>query len=398
MRAGLFLDALAADHDVTLLVVPVSGPPARAWPAFVRSRTEARACLDLSPAEDPGYQAAAATESSRRLAALRAYPRPVLARFGGAAAIEVARQAIGHGPFDAVHVFRLYLAPFLDAVPERPRAVLDLDDDEVETRRRLAALHGARGETALMVLEAAEADKYGALERAWLERFAHVLVCSERDRKALAARTRHSGIATIPNGVRCDEPVTARRDPLEAADQPFRLLFVGTLGYLPNVDAATTLCRDILPRLRGLGSRDVRVDLVGAHPAPSITDLARLDGVEIHADVPSVTPFYERAGAAVTPLRAGGGTRIKLLEAFARGVPVVTTSIGAEGLEVDAERHLLVAEDPDGLARACARLMRETGLAGRLRAEALRLVAARYDAVVVSEAIRRLFREGLAAV
>ncbi len=398
MRAGLFLDALAADHDVTLLVVPVSGPPARAWPAFVWSRTEARACLDLSPSEDPSYQAAAATASSRRLAALRAYPRPVLARFGGAAAIEVARQAIGHGPFDAVHVFRLYLAPFLDAVPERPRAVLDLDDDEVETRRRLAALHGARGETALMVLEAAEADKYGALERAWLERFAHVLVCSERDRKALAARTRHSGIATIPNGVRCDEPVTARRDPLEAAGQPFRLLFVGTLGYLPNVDAATTLCRDILPRLRGLGSRDVRVDLVGAHPAPSITDLARLDGVEIHADVPSVTPFYERAGAAVTPLRAGGGTRIKLLEAFARGVPVVTTSIGAEGLEVDAERHLLVAEDPDGLARACARLTRETGLAGRLRVEALRLVAARYDAVVVSEAIRRLFREGLAAV
>ena len=119
--------------------------------------------------------------------------------------------------------------------------------------------------------------------------------------------------------------------------------------------------------------------------------------MRVHADVACAAPFYEQADAAVVPLRAGGGTRIKLLEAFAHGVPVVSTSVGAEGLDVEAGRHLLIADDPAGLADACRRLMEEPGLADRLRAEALRLVAARYATGRVVEVIRRLVRDGLAA-
>jgi glycosyltransferase involved in cell wall biosynthesis len=391
MRAGLFLDALATDHAVTLLVVPVSGPPAAAWPPFVRARTARRASVDLVGRDDPAFRSAAA--GARPVAALRAYPCPALARFGTPSTVAAARQAIGGGTFDVVHILRLYLAPFLDAAAGRRLAVLDLDDDEVETRRRLAALHAARGEAASMTLEAAEGDKYRDLERAWLPRFDRVLVCGDGDRARVEARTDHPGVSTIPNAVRRQRRARAARS-RRADAGPFRLLFVGTLGYAPNVDAATTLCREVLPRLRASAARAIVVDLVGARPAPAIAELARLDGVEVHADVADVAPFYGRADAVVAPLRAGGGTRIKLLEALQLGVPTVSTSAGAEGLGVTPERHFLVAEDADGLALACRRLMEEPALSRRLRAEGRRLVAARYDAGRVAQAIRKLFGAG----
>jgi glycosyltransferase involved in cell wall biosynthesis len=396
MRAGLFLEALAADHEVHLLVVPVSGPPADVWPPFVVSRTAQRTCLDLESFEDPRFRAALAGERANQVASRRAYPGPALARFSTAAAVEAAALTLALPAVDVVHVLRLYLAPFVAAAPGRPLAVLDLDDDEVETRRRLAALHAGRGEAGLMTLEAAEAAKYRDLERAWLGRFDAVLVCSERDRAAVAGRSGHPRVCAIPNGARRAEPAALRPD-AGRDDQPFRILFVGTLGYFPNVDAATTLCRDVLPRLQANAPRAVVVDLVGARPAPAVVALAETPGVRVHADVQRLGPFYERADAVVVPLRAGGGTRIKLLEAFAHGVPVVSTSVGVEGLDVEPGRHLLVADDAEGLAAACRLLMEDRALGHRLGAEAVRLVATRYDARRVVDAIRSFLRDGVTA-
>jgi glycosyltransferase involved in cell wall biosynthesis len=289
---------------------------------------------------------------------------------------------------------RLYLAPFVAAFrgtdPGGPRTVIDLDDDEVDTRRQIAALHVRLSRSALMTLEAAEADKYRTLEGQWLSRFDDVLVCSERDRTAVAARSGHSAVHVVPNAVRRLDSVAP---PPDAGDGICRLLFVGSLGYFPNVDAATVLCREVLPRLRARIRRDVRVDLVGNGPSPAVMELAGIAGVSVHPDVASVTPFYARALAAIVPLRAGGGTRLKILEAFAHGVPVVSTPAGAAGLAVVAGQHLLVAEEPDGLAEACERLLAAPTLADRLRTEALRLVATRYDAAIVSDGIRTLFKE-----
>ena len=233
MRAGLFLEALAADHEVSLLVVPVSGSPADGWPSFVAARTSRRVRLELAGFEDPAFRAAAAGAGARQVAGLRAYPRPVLARFSVAAAVQAARRTLGPEACDAVHVLRLYLAPFVDAAPGTPPAVLDLDDDEVETRRRIASLHAVRGEAALMTLEAAEADKYRDLERAWLGRFDALLVCSERDRAAVVARTGHPRVCAAPNGVRQADPAGALLDARDG-ERPFRLLFVGNARVSPQ--------------------------------------------------------------------------------------------------------------------------------------------------------------------
>jgi glycosyltransferase involved in cell wall biosynthesis len=150
------------------------------------------------------------------------------------------------------------------------------------------------------------------------------------------------------------------------------------------------LCREILPELRARIAREVCVDLVGSKPASSIQELASISGVSVHADAADVGPFYRAANIAVVPLRAGGGTRVKILEAFAHGVPVVSTSIGAEGLRVVPDRHLLTADGTSGMVDACARLLGNPGLADRLRTDAHALVASEYEISIIVRRIRAL--------
>src|SRR5262249_33245415 len=138
-----------------------------------------------------------------------------------------------------------------------------------------------------------------------------------------------------------------------AIEGPLRLLFVGTLGYFPNADAVSFLSREVLPALDRIGSREARVDVIGACDTGALGDLRLDPRLRIHGFLEDLAPLYASADAAVVPLRAGGGTRIKILEAFAHGVPVVSTSIGAEGLDVVADVHLLLADEAESFARAC---------------------------------------------
>jgi glycosyltransferase involved in cell wall biosynthesis len=402
MRAGLFLDALAADHDVSLLVVPVLGPGAPVGvPEFVTRRSVRTVVVPVEGRLDPDYDRILRLgDPRRRIAALRAYPAPALCRFVTPEAVRAAATAVGTG-FDALHVMRLYLAPFaaphLDALaaPGRSWASLDLDDDEPTTHRRLAALRALHAHGAAAALEAAEATKYEVLERRWLRRFGQVFVCSEVDRAAVQGRTGHERVEIVPNAVRipAGRGLARPRSKVSA----FRLLFVGSLGYFPNEDAALVLCREVLPRLRARAGRPVRVQLAGSRPPPAVTGLTTIPGVAVTADPPAVAPFYRAADAVIVPMRAGGGTRVKLLEAFAHRVPAVATSIAAEGLAVEAGRHLLVADDPDGLADACLSLMRGPGRAHELVARAARLVSSRYALPRVVATIRRLTAAPVAA-
>src|SRR5205823_13362 len=118
------------------------------------------------------------------------------------------------------------------------------------------------------------------------------------------------------------------------------VLFVGNCSYPPNIDAARWLCTAIVPLLRARLGRPVRVVVVGSSVDRSVYELGQLPGVAIVADAPSVTPWYRSARIAVAPLRAAGGTRLKILEAFAHRRPVVSTSLGADGLPVVDGKHL----------------------------------------------------------
>jgi glycosyltransferase involved in cell wall biosynthesis len=396
MRASMVLEALAVDHNVYLLVIPVHGSVGRAGAAREISRWCAGvAVLEVADHEHPLFRLIArVNDPHQRLAGYRAYPRPSLCRFATSDAIREVTRAFPAVTFSAIHVFRLYLAPFvepyLSAGPgTRPICGLDLDDHESRRARRLAALYEAAGDEIAAAIERSEADKYAVMERQTLPRFDHVYVCSEADRLEIARQCGCGNLLVLPNGVRIPVRRLGKR-----GREPFTFLFVGNLGYYPNDDAATFFCSEVLPRLRALAKGAFRVMLVGSSPSRRVMALAAHPEVTVAGAVRDVADGYRQADAVVVPIRAGGGTRIKLLEAFSYGRPVVSTTIGAEGIEVRHGVELLLGDTPGDFAARCAELMKRPALRRRLTERAFEFVTARHGPPTLLERLRRAGRPG----
>ena len=170
-----------------------------------------------------------------------------------------------------------------------------------------------------------------------------------------------------------------------------RIVFVASMDYHANVDAAVYFAHDVWPLIyQGVLQRDaeLRFTIVGRSPTPEVLALRSLPGIEVTGTVPDVRPYYREAVAVVVPLRVGGGTRLKILEAMAAGVPVVSTTLGAEGLEVDPGRDLLTADTPAAIADAIASLRDQPQRWRQLSDAGRTLVARTYDWRIVGD---RLF-------
>ncbi len=387
MRAGMMLEALAADHDVYLQVIPVAGGAAEP-PRPIGRRCAGLDVQSLAGRADPLFGLIGRIrEPEARRAALARYPRPALCRFATTAAVSAARGAFPGVSFDEVHVFRLYMAPFVAPLmggPAGPICRLDLDDVESRTRERLAALHAADGGEEAAALERSEALKFAVMERAYLPRFDRVYVCSPSDRQVVAGACPDARLAVVPNGVRLPPPSPARAH----GRAPFTFIFVGNLGYAPNEDAAVHFCAEILPRVRAAVRAPVRVLIVGPGAGPRVQALAG-DAIAVTGAVPDVAPYYADADAAIVPIRAGGGSRIKLLEALAHRRPVVSTVMGAEGIAVRNGREALLAESPAEFAAACARLAGDPALARALARRGRAFAVAHHAPQRILDLLRR---------
>ena len=394
MRAGVSLEALAADHEVVLLVLPIAGAADPSHlPAWAARHAARVLVLPVDGSGDTQFGLIArvrdAGARARRCSSIparccrgsRRRARSPRRRGSSPASPSTWSTCIASTSHRSR---RRFVAARADG---RPVTVLDLDDDEPRTRRSLSALHALRGRAEAAAMEAAEADKYASFEREWLPRFDRLLVCSEADRAAAAARMSPDRIAVIPNAVRPPEP-PALRQPREE----FGFLLVGSFGYAPNEDAALFFAEDIWPRLVAESPRPVRAVLAGAGPTPAVVGLGRMPGIAVTGPVDTMAPCYAGADAAINPIRAGGGTRIKAIEAFAHGVPLVSTSIGAEGLDVEHERHVLIADGAADFARACLRLVREPWLGRALAEQAHALLPRALRLAPVTQRLRAVYR------
>jgi glycosyltransferase involved in cell wall biosynthesis len=380
MRAGVVLDALADDFDVVVVVMPVVGEPSFAVPVPQHFP------VHVLPLTDP--HGLATRDVPARLARMTADPKPALFRFATPEARAAARATWSGRRFDVVHVFRLYLAPFardfLDApAGARPACWLDLDEMESETHVQIAALHERSGQPVPATVERIEAAKYVEAEREYLPLFDRVFVCSEPDR-VRAAELCGDRAVVLPNAVR----LPVREIPPFDPHAPFTFLFAGSLGYYPNEDAVAFFCEEVLPRLRSAAGRPFRVVIAGSEPSPRTRQLTSHPEVSLLPNVRDMAAAYRDAGAAVVPIRAGGGTRIKILEAFAHRRPVVSTTAGARGLDVVPGEHLLVADSAGDLARCCLRLMEEPHTGAALAERAWRWVQAHHTVENVRERLR----------
>lgn len=297
---------------------------------------------------------------------------------------EVSRKIVAAArdwPPDVVYCDHLSMAEY--ALPLGVPVVYDAHNVEYAILERFAA---TRSNPLARAAAAVEWRRVRAYEGDVCRRSRLVLVVSEVDRAVLTGLAGPSArFATVPIAV--DGSGVA---PIHALSAEPRVLFLGGLHWPPNADALVSFVRDIWPRVRTARS-DATLTSIGRddHPAAGICRAA--PAVTVAGWVPDIDPFVRQSRVLVVPMRAGSGMRVKILEAMARGLPVVSTAVGCEGIDIVPGRHLLVEDDPSRFADAVARVLNDDVLAASLAAEARALVMAKYDVAAVSSALLRAF-------
>lgn len=357
-RAFQQLDALARLGDVTLVLPDAIAARAAAEGVDLSALPVAR--LVTRPQRTRVQVRRAALDRARDpLTRLWHLARLPDARDTAALAADVPRVRASLGPdrFDLAFAFRMVSALWLESLglPPAGLRLFDLDDIEsVAARRGLDGPDPTRGIWRWRY--AAHARWLARTEARLIAAYDATLVCSEGDRAKLPHPDR---LLVIPNGVPFGDP------PPPAPPGPFQGLFVGTLSYRPNAEGLRWFVAEAWPRVRG-ALPDARLAIVGIDPPADIAAMDGQGGIVVHGRVPDVAPHYAAAHATIAPIFAGGGTRIKIVEAFARARPVVSTTIGAEGLEAAAGIDLLLADDAECFAAALVRLAGDRALAERL--------------------------------
>ncbi len=282
------------------------------------------------------------------------------------------RALLARQRFDVVNFEFCHTAPYrrgLARVPGAPVFVLDEHNIEYEILRRTAISESG---VVRRVYSSVNWRKLRGEELdAWRD-FDGCSVTSVHDRDLLLRDLPQARVAVVPNAVDLDY---FRPRPEAEAAEPFSILFFGAINYFPNSDGLKYFLDEIFPRVRAR-LPEARLKVVG-HTPEDLLALAN-DHVHMKGFVPDVRVELERAAAVIAPLRLGGGTRFKILEAMAMAKPVVSTPQGAEGLEVTDGREVLLADSAARFADQLVRVLEDAALARRLEDAARRLVEERY--------------------
>ncbi len=210
-----------------------------------------------------------------------------------------------------------------------------------------------------------------------------ISVCTDEDVAALRATSPETHAVKLPN------IVNRELLPERAPDGRFRLLFIGNLGFSANTAGLTTFLKEVWPWLKQ-NIPEVALEVVGINPPPALAVELSALGIPLHANVPSVRPYYEACDAVICPILFGSGTRIKILEAMAYGRPVVSTEVGADGLGLRDGAEILLAPDMPGVGQALLRLAREAELRRTIAAQARAFQQRHYGPEVIMDGMRDL--------
>lgn len=277
-------------------------------------------------------------------------------------------------------LFDVAICDFLSAsliFPDAPETPTVLFQHNFETAlwRRLASTESNWLRRIAYRIEMAKMASY---EKRALKKFRHIIAVSDHDREQMLEVAPTCTITVVPTGVDTDKYAVA---PPASANPP-RIVFIGSMDWEPNIDAVLYFCREIFPAVLSQFPTAL-FQIVGRNPHPSVARLAS-DHVQVSGTVPSIEPFVRNATLVVVPLRIGGGTRLKIFEAMAMGRAVVSSSIGAEGLDLRSGRDLILADDPGSFAEAIVLLIRDEQLRQSYERAGAKL-AAQYDWSKIAE-------------
>ena len=365
MRVGAFLEALSTLGEVDLVVLPIfeAVPSAN---SFCQRLGITPTIVPVQGRIDTHFALLSRIEDRKvRLESFGEYGKPSLAAFASVPVLEEIRQRVAGRDYELVHIARSYLLPVVDAWPkgQRPMFSADLDEDDAGTQRSIAMLHRRRGDAGAEAWLEAEASAFERLVRKWLPCAELSFISTDNDRQALSRWCAPTGLTVARNAIAIPERPAKTKPGTD-------LLFVGGFGYFPNLDAASWLLEEIFPLLTVLSPETLSLTIVGRDPPRSLRDRARLPNATILEDVDDLGPVYAQSSIAVVPVRAGGGSRIKVLEAAAYGVPIVSTTFGAEGTQMRDGEELWLADTPQAFVDAVVDVLQSPSEAARRTAAA----------------------------
>lgn len=269
-------------------------------------------------------------------------------------------------------------------MPDLKSCVLFQHNVEAVIWKRHAETAGNPAVRAYFQLQARRMLRY---EGEVCRRVRSVIAVSEADAQKMRDDYGVRKIAAVPTGVDLD--YFAPQDCARAAD----LVFVGSMDWMPNVDGVKWFVSEILPLVRK-GKPDCTLAIVGRKPSREILDLQSADArIQVTGTVPDVRPHLWGSQVAIVPLRVGGGTRLKIYEAMAAKVPVVSTTTGAEGLDIAAGENIVIADRPEEFAERCLELLRDGAYRGRIAGNGWELVSQRYSWDVVCRQFEHLLQQ-----
>ncbi len=346
LRSASLLNYLARRYAVDLIVFhePHADDPRQHVPPGLARR--------LHVVELPANSRSAVARAARNAGRLARRVPPLMDRFAGFG--DRIAAAISGQHYELAVIEHFWCAPYWEqAAAVSDATLLDLHNIESVLHERCG-----RDETGPQALvHRAFQPICRSLEEKWLPCFTYLLAASEEDARLLRNISPDSNVLIYPNSIPLVSlPITQKED---------MVVFSGNLEYHPNISAVRYFREEIWPALRrrwpGLIWR-----LVGKNPQAVAAILGGDNRIELSGAVSDAVPELARAKVAIVPLRAGSGTRLKIIEAWAAGVPVVSTSIGAEGLPARGGEHLLLADDARSFEQAVSSLLSNPALAGRI--------------------------------
>lgn len=292
--------------------------------------------------------------------------------------------------FDIVHFDHVHMSQYRNAVDNIP-AFFDGHNVETGIWNRLMEMKSG----VLKYLYKSQADKMQRFEAQTANRFAKRFVVSESDKELLSSISgKRDDIEVLPNGVDTGYFKSTVRSPQSTEDT---LVFTGSMDWLPNNDAVEYFCNDILPLIWQRRS-SIKFYVVGKNPSKSLLELGKNDKrIVFTGEVEDVRPYIEMAKAFVVPMRIGGGTRLKILEAMAMQKAVVSTTVGAEGIDYIEDINILLADKPKAFADKAVSLLDDQNKAKIMGQNARKFVCDKYDWRIIGKRLTSVYEETINA-